>query len=221
MVGVSRDALLAGLSTEPSRLATLARALRRKLSPGAKIQVRSARGTDLAVKTNPSLSWTEASGALRPGEYANVPSGELIAHPGDVDGVYVADGTLGDDEGDLGATLDGEPLVMRIERGKVVSVESKNTVRAVRLRQRLSLQRDLDRVGMVVFGTNLGLGEPTGAIAVDQKSPGLHLCFGNTMRARTGATWDVPAWVAVTATGLDVDVDGAPVLRGGRYLFTA
>lgn len=221
MVGVSRDALLAGLSTEPSRIALLARALLRRLGPTSKIHARSRAGTDLVVRCAPGRPWIEASGTIKNGEYANVPSGELTCHPGEVDGVYVADGTLGEGEGRLGGRLDGAPLVIKFERGRVVSVESSDTVRAVRVRQRLSEVRELDRVGLAFFGTNLGLGEPTGEIIVDQKAPGLHLSLGHTMRARTQATWDVPAWISFTARGLDVDVDGAPVLRGGRYLFTA
>jgi leucyl aminopeptidase (aminopeptidase T) len=221
MVGVSRLALLAGLSTEPARIAALARAIKRKLGPSSKIHVRSARGTDLVVRCHPSQSWTEASGALKPGEYANVPAGELIAHPADVEGRYVADGTLGDVDGSLGGTLHDEPVVFEILKGRITSIESKSTVRAVKLRQRFAELRDLDRVGLVVFGTNLGLSEPTGVVAVDQKAPGLHLSFGHTMRARTGASWDLSAWIAVTATALDVDIDGSAVLRGGRYLFTA
>ncbi|MGZ3422683.1 MAG: hypothetical protein ACXVEF_16960 [Polyangiales bacterium] len=220
MIGVTRDALMAGLSTEPTRIASLARALRRKLMPGSKIHVRSARGTDLVIRCNPALSWTEASGALRPGEYANVPSGEMMAHPAEVDGTYVADGTLGDVDGVMSAVLSDAPVIFKIDRCRISSIESKSTVRAVKLRQRFSELRDLDRVGMVVFGTNLGLSDPTGAIAVDQKAPGVHLSFGHTMRARTGAAWDLSAWVAVTATALDVDIDSAPVLRGGRYLVT-
>lgn len=77
-----------------------------------------------------------------------------------------------------------------------------------------------DRVGTIVLGTNVGLSEPLGETACDLGLPGLHLSFGDTFADQTGATWTSRVQVTVTAGSADVDLDGAPLLRAGRYLVT-
>jgi hypothetical protein len=60
--------------------------------------------------------------------------------------------------------------------------------------------------------------EATGEIVSDQNLPGLHIGFGATFPELTGAAWDATTQLPMTATGADVDLDGAPLLRQGRYL---
>jgi hypothetical protein len=71
---------------------------------------------------------------------------------------------------------------------------------------------------MVVLGTNIGMHEATGEVVSDQNVPGLHLAFGATLADQTGASWDAPTQLSMAGTQADVDLDGAPLLRQGRYL---
>jgi hypothetical protein len=41
-----------------------------------------------------------------------------------------------------------------------------------------------------------------------------------TFHEQTGAGWTSRVQLAMTAGGLDVDLDGGPLLRSGRYLVT-
>jgi hypothetical protein len=78
---------------------------------------------------------------------------------------------------------------------------------------------NLDRVGLVSFGVNLGLTTPIGDVFSDQKIPGVHLSLGETFPQSTGATWTSKSWMAFTSVEHDADIDKTRVLRRGRYVF--
>ncbi len=218
IVGVRRGALISGLSVDPRRIAALAGAIRGRLQPSSKLRIRSAAGTDLVVQLEKSHRWVEYSGIVAPGGRANLPAGELVTSPGDVEGVFVADGSLGDSDGELAQLLDRTPLTLRISRGRVRAIEGRDGALARRIDERIKRPGNLDRVGLAGFGTNVGMTSCVGDVFADQKIPGFHLSLGFPFPKETGATWDASSWVAFTSVGADVDVDGAPIMRAGRYL---
>jgi len=71
----------------------------------------------------------------------------------------------------------------------------------------------------VSLGTNEGLREPVGEIFVDQTQPSFHVSLGLTFPDRTGASWTCERWIAFTATGSDIELDGTPLMRGGKYIY--
>jgi len=76
----------------------------------------------------------------------------------------------------------------------------------------------VDRVGLIVLGTNVGMRDPVGEILCDQNLPGMHLGLGTTWQSETGASWDAQGQLILAASYCDLDLDGAPLVRGGRYL---
>jgi len=48
--------------------------------------------------------------------------------------------------------------------------------------------------------------------------PGLHLGFGATFPEYTGASWSSRGQLIATNALGDVDLDGAPIIRSGRYI---
>jgi leucyl aminopeptidase (aminopeptidase T) len=219
MVGVSRASMIGGFAADPDRVAEKARALTVHLRPRSRITARSAAGTDLVIALPANVRLSELGAVVTPGKAVNLPGGELIASPESVDGVCVADGTIGDAEGALARSLREMPLVLRIGSSRVQSVTCERDPAFARtVWRRLASVANLDRVALVVFGLNVGLGELVGDVATDQKAPGLHLSLGDTFPDRTGAAWTAMSWIGLALTGLDVDVDKKPVLRGGRYV---
>ena len=73
-----------------------------------------------------------------------------------------------------------------------------------------------DSVAMGAAG--FGEGALTGELVCDQSMPGLHLSFGKTYATETGAEWDSQAQVVAAQAFADIDLDGVPLLRAGRYL---
>jgi aminopeptidase len=82
----------------------------------------------------------------------------------------------------------------------------------------LQREHNLTRVGSISLGTNVGILEPTGELIADQNLPGLHLSFGSTVPEQTGAKWTTRAQLPMTGAESDVDLDGMPLLRSGRYM---
>lgn len=218
MIGVTHRSMVAGLAIDPRRIAEQARALLVRFGPESRIVVRSRTGTNLTVKLAPHCRWVEYSGVVRPGRRDNLPSGEVVTSPAEVDGVYVADATIGDADGRLAASLRKTPVTLRVAGTRVKSVQCADPAISRRVQDRMARVLDLDRVGLISFGTNTGMLEPIGEIFPDQKLPSFHLSLGVTFPELTGATRTCTSWIAFTATNSDVDVDGTVVMRGGRYL---
>jgi len=219
MVGVGRASLVAGFAVDPHRIAEKARALLVRLRPEARISVRSAAGTDIAVSLSPGGRWQEHGCIVPPGKRVNLPGGELVTSPDVVSGVYVANGTMGDADGALRRSLQNTPITLRLAQSRVQAVECAADPGLARsVSERIMRTANLDRVGLVGFGLNTGLSAPVGDIFTDQKVPGVHLSLGETFPDRTGAAWTSKSWIAFTSRDADVDIDKLPVLRGGRYV---
>jgi aminopeptidase len=234
MVGVSRKSLIAGFSVDHSRILDTTRAVRTRLRPDSQLRVRSAAGTDLEIRLDPAMRWAEHVGVIRPGKWENLPSGKLTTCPAAVRGVFVVDASIGAQFGQALGLLERAPVRLEVEGSMCKSVRCSD--RAIQREVESFLQREhnLTRVGGICLGTNVGILSPTGDIIADQNLPGLHLVFGSdgTSAAQpwrgphqgasdqTGASWSTRAQLPVTSASADVDLDGAPLLRAGRYMVT-
>ncbi len=218
MVGVGKSGMLAGFAVDAHRILDATRAVRMRLRDDSILHLRSALGSDLEVKLDPRCRWQERVGAVRPGRWENLPAGELFTTPAEVNGVFVADGCLGGHFGATAGALTNKPVRVEIRGGHCRSIDGpdRGLVRAAE--EALRAEVNGDRVGIVIVGTNIGLHEATGELMCDQNLPGLHLGFGATFHEQTLATWDSATQLSMTATRADVDLDGTPLLRQGRYL---
>jgi len=218
MIGVGRKTMLAGFSVDPQRILDATRAVRTRMRPDSVLRLRSPAGSDLEVKLGPQYRWQERVGIVRPGRWENLPSGELFTCPADVNGVFVADASMGSALGAMAGILARSPVKVEIKSGACRSVQCIDRGLASAVEAFLRTERNAEKVGMVVLGTNIGMHEATGEVVSDQNVPGLHLAFGATLADQTGASWDAPTQLSMAGMQADVDLDGAPLLRQGRYL---
>lgn len=218
MVGVTRSAMLAGFSVDPTRILDATRAVRMRLRPSSLLHSRSSNGTDLTVKLHPAHRWAEHVGVIRPGRWENLPSGELMTAPQHASGTFVCDASLGGSFGAQAGLLARAPLRLEIEDSVVKSVtcNDPNVLRGVEAF--IAQDRFSSQVGTVILGTNVGLLQPIGELVCDQNLPGLHITLGSTFPDATGAQPTTTAQLSLTSSGGDVDLDGAPLLRAGRYM---
>ncbi|MDB4995474.1 MAG: uncharacterized protein JWM74_2906, partial [Myxococcaceae bacterium] len=220
MAGATRKSLIAGFSVDPSRILDATRAVRMRLRPDSKLRLRSASGSDLEVKLEAAHRWAEHVGVIRPGRAESLPSGELFTTPSDVHGVFVADASIGGQAGAAAGLLERVPVRIEIEAGVCRTVRCPDRGLQRSVEEFLRREHNLDRVGLVILGTNVGIVHAVGEAACDQNIPGLHLAFGCPYADQTGATWSTRTQLTVTGASADVDLDGVPLLRSGRYLVT-
>ena len=218
MIGVTRRTMLAGFSVDPTRILDATRAVRMRLRPNSVLHARSATGTDLTVHLTPAHRWVEHVGVIRPGRWENLPSGELMTAAQTVSGVYVCDASLVGPFGAAAGLLTRTPLRLEIQDNVVQSFScaEPNVHRGVEAF--LAQDRFASHVGTIILGTNVGLLSPIGELVCDQNLPGLHVTLGSTFADATGAQPTTTAQLSLTSSGGDVDLDGAPLLRAGRYM---
>lgn len=218
MLGVTPRTMVAGLAVDPHRIADTARQLRARLRPDSEIRLTSAAGSDLIVRLSPGHRWVENSGIIRQGRWLNLPAGELLTAPKSVQGTFVVNASITGSLGLEGMLLDSSPLTLQFDGTRTTSASSADSRVRQAVEDYLRGGANHDRVGLVSFGTNIGLSEPSGTLIVDQTLPGLHLALGMTLPELTGADWDSAGQLVLTASGADLDIDGNAVMRAGRYL---
>jgi aminopeptidase len=218
MLGVTARVMAMGLAVDPHRIADTARALRARLGPESVVQVRSTLGSELELRCNAAHRWVENNGIIRAGRWLNLPAGELLTVPDTANGTYVCDASVTGLPGLDSELVGPTPLSLRLIDGRVVGVSSRSAPLRRALEAFCRSGKFHDRVGLMSFGTNIGLSEPTGALIADQTLPGLHLALGMTLSALTGADWDASGQLVLTAGRADIDVDGRAVMRAGRFL---
>jgi len=120
--------------------------------------------------------------------------------------------------GERAGFLRSKPVKFVIEAGSVRSASCPDASLEREVRAWLMHGDLVDRVGLIVLGTNVGMRDPVGEILCDQNLPGMHLGLGTTWQSETGASWDAQGQLILAASYCDLDLDGAPLVRGGRYL---
>jgi leucyl aminopeptidase (aminopeptidase T) len=218
MVGVTPRIMAEGMRADYRQVDRLSQQLCERMEHATSLAVKTAAGTDFRATFDRSLAWVKTSGIINPRYWSNLPAGEVFTTPASVDGTFVCDGTAGDYFNAKYGELQEHPLVLEIERGRLVSATSDHE----------QLQRDFwnychtdansDRVGELAFGTNLGLREMIGILLQDEKVPGVHLAFGDPYGSQTHADWKSKTHVDVLTRHCDVWIDGEQVIAGGEYL---
>ena len=218
MVGVTPRIMREGMRADYGQVDRLSQQLCDRMQTARALTVRTAAGTDFSATFDRALAWVKTSGLIHPRYWSNLPAGEVFTTPATVDGTFVCDGTAGDYFNGKYGILDATPLILEIERGRLVSARC----------ARPDLERDFwsychtdensDRVGELAFGTNIGLCEMIGVLLQDEKVPGVHLAFGDPYASQTHATWSSRTHVDVLTRGCDVWIDDDQVIAKGQYL---
>jgi leucyl aminopeptidase (aminopeptidase T) len=218
MLGVSGRTFAASMAAPVARVVAVMDALKAAMTPTSKLSARSPGGTRVEIEMAPHLRWDASGGVVQSGEWINVPYGQVLTSPASVRGVYVADASMGGAVGARAGSLANKPVKLVLEGGRVSRVECSDAGLRHHVERFLAEGEGHDRVGCVNLGANIGIVDPAGELLNDEHMPGLHLNLGENYRERTGATWTARGQLALTMAASDVDLDGSPIIRRGRYV---
>ena len=210
MVGVTPEMMRQAMRADWTEVHQLGERLARQLRGTRTLHVQSGPREHLTVRPDGRCRWHNGSGQLREPGFTNLPGGEVVTCPGDVEGSFRADGGVWIGDRVLGR---GSALTLRFAAGELVEV---NGPEADALWEATEGPNGR-RVGQLSFGTNTSVLTPIGAMLQDLKMPGLHLVLGYSCPEQTGASWSSEVMVPVLCRRPDVSADGQPILVRGRY----
>ena len=217
MVGVTPEIMQQGMRADYRKVDELSERLRERMQRAEALTVKTDAGTSFSAHFDRQLDWVKTSGLISPKYWSNLPAGEVFTTPATVDGTFVCDATAGDyfngKYGDLQAT----PLVMEIERGRLVGVDCPRKDLEEEFWKYCHTDENSDRVGELAFGTNLGLSRMIGILLQDEKFPGVHIAFGDPYGSQTHANWKSRTHVDVLTRNCDVWIDEDQMIEKGHY----
>lgn len=216
MPGVTLAMMQQSMRTDYEEVRALSARLCERLTGDVTMTVRAPRGTDLVVRCTAAHRCHPEDGVLREPGWTNLPGGEVIVCPIAVDGVLVPDGGAWDPDGR--PVKNADRLRLSFENARLVAIEGGPGTEPDALLAQLDAHTEARRVGQVALGTNIGVVASVGNLLQDLKMPGFHLVLGHTCPEHTGASWTSDIEVPLLVRRADVDVEGTPILRNGRYV---
>ena len=217
MVGVTPEIMQQGMRADYRKVDELSERLRERMQRAEALTVKTGAGTSFSAHFDRQLDWVKTSGLISPKYWSNLPAGEVFTTPATVDGTFVCDATAGDYFNGKYGDLQASPLVMEIERGRLVGVDCPRKDLEEEFWKYCHTDENSDRVGELAFGTNLGLSRMIGILLQDEKFPGVHIAFGDPYGSQTHANWKSRTHVDVLTRNCDVWIDEDQVIEKGHY----
>lgn len=209
------------MRADPSLIETINQRVAAMIQPPATVRVTSAAGTDLTIELSSEYRIQTNHGRPSPGEFENLPAGEVYTHPARVDGTFVADrGIFGSLVESAGFFTRRAPVRFTLEAGAVVGHETTDTRASGAIDAYLTSHVNARRVGLVSFPTNYLVRSEIGSDVQDGLMPGMKLCLGIAAPALTGARFDATVQLRAFGRQLTVEVSGERLVVAGRLAET-
>jgi leucyl aminopeptidase (aminopeptidase T) len=217
LVSVSVEALRRGMRADYEAIDVLQDRIRDVLEEAGSVQVYSQAGTSLEARFTTDHNWVKSNGLIKPGFWQNLPSGQLYTCPASVEGVYVADRTVGDWFESRFPDLSEHPVTLEISAGRVRNAACDNKRLAREISMFLRSSENGDRVGEVGFGTNPFLTFMVGQMTNNEDVPGVHLSMGNPIAQKTGAGWTSKVKLPFAGASMSYTAGGTTLMEEGRF----
>jgi leucyl aminopeptidase (aminopeptidase T) len=221
MVNINRQIMLEGMRADFLKVDRISTRVLGLVSVAQQIKAKTSAGSDLIADLNPHYRWLKTSGLISPDKWGNLPGGEVFTTPGEVNGTFVIDGVVGDYLCEKFGDLKETPLTIRVKSNRLSEVQSENKELEQDFWTYTHSDENSDRVGEFAIGTNIEVKDVIGHILQDEKFPGIHIAFGNPYGEHTGAKWYSSTHIDVVGRRFDIWVDGAQIMREGKFLIEA
>jgi leucyl aminopeptidase (aminopeptidase T) len=212
-----------GMCSDYEEIQRVSRLVYEKVRNAGNIRVITERGNDFVAEFSPQLKWLISDGDIAPGQWKNLPDGEVFTSPVNVNGKVVIDGCLGDFFTQRYGSLENTPVVIEVENGRAVkeSIRCDNEqFRHELIKYLFEIDENSNRIGEFAIGTNTGLTELIYNLLQDEKFPGVHIAFGSPLPGKTGAKWDSKAHVDGVIKNPTIYVDGEVLMNKGEFCLT-
>ncbi len=222
MIGITPQIMKDGMCSDYTEIQRISRLVYDKVNSAKKIKVVTEKGNSFVAEFSPELKWNISDGNIGPGHWNNLPDGEVLTSPVNVNGKVVIDGCLGDFFAERYGSLENTPMVIEVSDGRAIkeSVQCDNE----QLWQEFSkyifeTDENSNRVGEFAIGTNTGLTELIYNLLQDEKIPGVHIAFGSPLPGKTGADWDSKVHVDGVIKNTSIYVDDEMIMNKGQFCF--
>ena len=221
MVNINRQMMLEGMRADYHKVDRLSSKVLAIVQAAHEVRATTPAGSDFRTTLNPAYRWIKTSGLISPDKWGNLPGGEIFTTPGEVNGVFVVDGVVGDYLCERYGSLAATPLTIVIDKNRLVEATSDNRDLRDDFWAYTHTDEHSDRVGEFAIGTNIELSHVIGHILQDEKFPGIHIAFGNPYGVHTGADWHSSTHIDVVGLQFDIWVDDRQIMRNGQFLISA
>ena len=222
MVNITAEIMTQGMRADFNAVDELSQAVLDKVRQATYVRATTPAGTDIHAQMNPDYKWFKTSGIISQEKWGNLPGGECFTAPGEVNGVFVVDGVVGDFLCKEYGLLREQPLTIAIEGNRIVRVRSENKKLEKDFWAYTHTDENSDRVGEFAIGTNIGVERVIGNILQDEKFPGVHIAFGDPYGAHTGAKWKSSTHIDVVGLRFNIWLGNAAgeeqIMRDGVFL---
>ena len=218
MVNIERKIMLEGMRADFLKIDELSVKVWDIGTAAKAIHATTAAGTNITADLNKEYRWVKTSGIISVQKWGNLPGGEVFTTPGEVNGIFVIDGVVGDylcaKYGDLKET----PLTVLVKGNRITEAHSSNKELEQEFWSYTHTDENSDRVGEFAIGTNIGIRSVIGNILQDEKLPGIHIAFGNPYGAHTGAEWYSSTHIDVVGRDFNIWADDRQIMSSGKFL---
>lgn len=225
MVNITPDIMRGGMRADFAAVDRLSQAVLDRVREAKYIRATTDAGTNIFAELDPDRRWFKTSGIISPEKWGNLPGGEVFTAPGEVNGVFVVDGVVGDFLCARYGILRETPVTIHISRNRITSVECANAQLQQDFWEYTHTDANSDRVGEFAIGTNIGVHEVIGNILQDEKFPGIHIAFGDPYGAHTGAPWKSTTHIDVVGLGFNIwlgsQAGETQIMQQGKFLIQA
>jgi len=221
MVNINKQIMLEGMRADYNKVEAISRKAMEIVANAKEVRCTNPAGSDFTAKLNPNYHWIKTSGIISRDKWGNLPGGEIFTTPGEVNGVCVVDGVVGDYLCEKYQDLKRQPLTIEMKNNRISKVWSDNKELEQEFWAYTHTDENSDLVGEFAIGTNIELTHVIGQILQDEKFPGIHIAFGNPYGEHTGANWYSATHIDVVGTQFNIWVDGRQIMEKGRFLIEA
>ncbi len=203
--GITETVFETGLQADYDQILAHCDSLLDQLADATEVQVTAPNGTDITVRPG-ERDWRDDTGIIRePGDFSNLPAGEVFVSPEDAEGRYVVDGTMMP----YGRLSEGQRLAFEVRNGAVTNIEDPEI--------REQVESAAETVGDAAYnlaelgiGANIAVSDLVGSVLLDEKAAGtVHLAIGDD--AGIGGDTDAPIHLDGVLRDPTVRADGKRV----------